>query len=80
MTRVIVDDELRAKLGNFSEVLEFCDPSGQVLGVYQRVADRTLYEGIEPPISKEEIKRRLREAPHMKRYTTEEVLEHLRTL
>lgn len=80
MTRVIVDDELRAKLGNFSEVLEFCDPSGHVLGVYQRVVDRSLYEGVEPEVSEEELDRRMREIPNVKCLTTEEVLEHLRKL
>jgi len=75
MTRVIVDEVLRNKLLNFSEPLDLCDETGQVLGHVFPAVDPSEYELVEPPISEEELRRR--EQSTERRYTTAEVLEHL---
>jgi hypothetical protein len=38
MTKVIVDSELRAKLGDMQDLVEFRDESGQVVGFFHPVA------------------------------------------
>ena len=35
MTRILVDSELLERLQGLNSRLEFCDPSGRVLGVFQ---------------------------------------------
>ena len=67
MTRVIVDETLRSKLHNLSEVLELCDESGRVVA---RVTP------VEPQLSEEELQRREQEPD----YSTAEVLAHLEKL
>jgi hypothetical protein len=34
MTKVVVDETLRAKLGNLHEPIELCDATGRTLGHY----------------------------------------------
>jgi hypothetical protein len=57
MSKVIVDDELRAKLNGLNADTEFCDPNGQPLGYF---------------ISPDEF-RRLQYARAAARHTDEEV-------
>jgi hypothetical protein len=78
MSRVLVDEALRAKLQNFSRPLELCDESGRVLGRLFPAVDLSQYEPWEPPISEEELRRR--EQSNEKRYTTAEVLARLEKL
>jgi hypothetical protein len=77
MTRVIVDETLRNKLGNLLEPVELCDESGRVLARVVPLQDLDDYELWEPPISEEELQRRERSE---KWHTTEQVLAHLRSL
>ncbi len=53
MTRLTVDSELRAKLGDFQELVEFCDESGRIIGFFHPAApsDRPTSS----PISDDEI-------------------------
>ena len=44
MTRVIADENLKARLKDFSEHLEICDESGRVLGYFQPTASSTTAE------------------------------------
>ena len=74
MGKVIVDQTIRAKLGNLQEWLEFCDESGQVLGYFTPTRDPSLYAGM---ASEEELDRREKETEW---YTTAEVLKHLENL
>ncbi len=76
MTRIIVDKEMRAKLLQSANV-EFVDDSGMILGSFvpQSVVSYDPRQG--PPISDEE-RERLYSEPGI--YSTEEVLEHLRSL
>ena len=74
MTRLTIDPDLKARLGDLTGCLELCDQTGQVLGYFTPVADHSLYEGVEPPISEEELRQREQET---EQYTTSEVLDHL---
>lgn len=76
MTRVMLDDVLRSRLHNLTQALELCDESGRVVGRVFPAEDASDYDLCPPPITDEEMQRLLKE----KRYTTAEVLAHLRQL
>ena len=76
MTRIVVDQELREQLLQFKSA-EFVDDSGVVLGSFISQPPMAYPPGVIPPMSDEERQRRLAE-PGI--YTTEQVLEHLRSL
>jgi hypothetical protein len=78
MTRIVLDAELRTKLLSLSQPLELCDESGKVVGRVFPVADLSEYELEEPPYDEEELRRL--EQSNERRYTTAELLEHLRGL
>ena len=77
MTKLIVDATLPEKLPGLVYPVELCDADGRVLGRYFPQLDPAEYD-LEPQISEEERQRRLNS--NEKRYTTAEVLEHLRKL
>ena len=79
MTRIVMDDVLRDKLNGLKETLELCDTSGQVLARVVPTAPQPAPEDLIPPISEEELRRRLN-TPPTRTYTTEEVLRHLESL
>ncbi len=58
MTKIIVDAGTRSKLRNLTEALQFADEAGRVLGNFIPVPNDSRRE---PPISEEEIQRRIRE-------------------
>lgn len=76
MTRVIIDAALRAKLHDFSEPLVLCDQQGQVFGHFVPAVDFSQWEPVSPGASEEELDRRARSSE--RRYSTAEVLAHLR--
>jgi hypothetical protein len=78
MTPLIVDPDLRKKLLDLSQPLELCDESGRVLARVLPTLDPSLYEGLQPQISPEELEHRKRNKG--KTYTTAEVLAHLEKL
>jgi len=78
MTRVTLDTALREKLLHLTQPLELCDESGRVLARLLPTVDSSLYEGLEPQISREELLRRKQNKG--KTYTTAEVLAHLEKL
>jgi len=78
MTRVVLDANLREKLGNLAQPLELCDESGRVLGRVFPTPDPARLEPREPQVSEEELDRR--EQANEKRYTTAEVLAYLEKL
>jgi hypothetical protein len=57
MTKVTIDPELRAKLGDLRELVEFRDESGRVVGFFHPVAriSDTGDRQVASPISDEEI-------------------------
>ncbi|MCG8584708.1 MAG: hypothetical protein MI757_08365 [Pirellulales bacterium] len=63
MVRVTIDDVLRSKLGNLDSPFEFCDESGRVVGHFIPEQDRSIYDGVECPVSNEELERIFREEP-----------------
>jgi hypothetical protein len=78
MTRVIVDAALLSRLHNLTQPLELCDDSGRILARILPAVDPSLYEGLEPQISREELEQRKNNKG--KTYTTAEVLAHLEKL
>ncbi len=78
MTRITIDETLVTKLHGLSQVVELCAPSGRVLGQFVPTVDMSEWEPLSPDVTEEELDRRERSTE--KRYTTEEVLEHLRSL
>jgi hypothetical protein len=78
MTRITLDAELRNKLLDLTHPLELCDETGRVVAHLLPAIDRSLYEGLEPQISNEELQRRKQNKG--KAYTTAEVLAHLESL
>jgi len=77
MTRITVDEVLRARLLNLSQPLELCDESGQVLARVVPETSLVELEAWEPPIDEEELRRREQSD---RWYTTKQVLEHLKNL
>jgi len=78
MNRVVVDAALRLRLGNLDLPIEFCDETGRALGRFMPVLDPSEYEGLEPPISREELDHR--KANKGQTYSTAEVLARLEQL
>ncbi len=78
MERIIVDAELLEKLHRLMVPLEICDAQGHILAHVLPAYDPALWGPLEPQVSEEELDRR--EQSNEKRYTTAEVLEHLRSL
>lgn len=78
MTRVQLDDQLRAKLLNLASPLELCDETGRVVARVLPSYDPSEFGPLEPQISREELERRKQNKG--KTYTTEEVIEYLERL
>lgn len=76
MTQIVIDQKLREKLLQ-SNLVEFVDDSGRVLGSFISYQESPSDPSLIPPISAEE-RRRLHSEPGI--YTTEQVLERLRSL
>jgi hypothetical protein len=75
MTRVILDAAMRSQLlKGRSESLEICDESGRLIGYFTPVSDSLEEDREMPPLSDEEIERRLNEPT----FSTAEVLTHLK--
>ncbi len=78
MPQVILDATTIAKLTATPMSLEICDDQGKVVGYFRPRLDPSKYGPLEPQVSEEELRRR--EQSKERRYTTAEVLEHLRRL
>lgn len=79
MTKLILNKDLLAKLGQLRERTELCDEDGRAIGVFQPdpSRDRSLYEGAEIPVSEEELQRAEQDPES---FTTSEVLAYLEKL
>jgi hypothetical protein len=75
VTQIIVDANLSNQLLELSQPAELCDRSGQVLGRFVPLINRSEWEPLSPDISEEELDRRAKSKE--KRYSTAEVLAHL---
>ena len=79
MTQIVVEGEIVEKLLRLMSPVEVCDSSGVVLGEFRprlQVSSK-LPEGFQSPFTKEELDA-ARNDP--RRYTTQEVLQHLKSL
>lgn len=62
MIRIVVDDELRAKLsGHGDSDVELCDRTGLLLGRFVPADTRSAYRNWNCPVSDKELDRRSRE-------------------
>ena len=58
MNQIVIDQINAAKLQNIGDqCAEIRDESGRLLGYFSPVVDRSIYEGVESPISSEEMDR-----------------------
>jgi hypothetical protein len=78
MNRIVSDASLPEKLARLENTVELCDPSGRVLGMFVPRIDPEEYEFLDPDVSEEELDRRQNSTE--RRYTTAEVLAHLKKL
>ena len=76
MTRLVVETEIRRKLLDLNQRLDFCDESGRLLGTFTPTSERLAAERARPPITKEVLQRRRNEPE----YTMDEVIAHLESL
>jgi hypothetical protein len=79
MTRIVLDEATSDKLTQVADGAELCDATGRTLGFFTPLANRALYEGVECPLSEEELQQREKETEG-RTYTTAEVLAHLKSL
>jgi hypothetical protein len=79
MTKVVVDKNLRGKLHDLAESLEFCDESGETLGFFQPAGrpDAADYAWAKATVTDDELNRASQET---ELFTTAEVLAHLENL
>jgi hypothetical protein len=73
---IIADEQMQAKLGNGGEPVMICTADGTVLGYFTPTMQRKL--NLQPQISEEELERR--RADPSPGYTTEEVINYLKSL
>ena len=57
MNRIIVDESAKTQLLRAEEPCEVVDLAGNKLGYFTPKLDPSLYEGLEPPFSEEELRR-----------------------
>ncbi len=62
MNRIILDRAVWDKFGDLREGAELCDNSGRVVGFFTPACDRPSCEDVETPVSREELRRRARQA------------------
>jgi len=80
MKQILVDDDWRSRLFDFSEDLEFRDTSGKVLARLQRSTpwmDPDRWTPMTPEVSSEEIQRRVNSDEPT--FTTEQVISQLKS-
>ena len=57
MNRIVVDESVKTQFLRALEPCEVVDAAGNKLGYFMRELDSSLYEGLEPPFSEEELRR-----------------------
>lgn len=78
MTQIVLDASVASKLYAVPHAVKLCDPTGRVLGTFIPSPDPSAFEGLESPLSKEELDQRKKTKG--KTYSTAEVLAHLEKL
>lgn len=77
MPQLIVDSATSRRLRQQISQTETCDEDGTILGVFIPQYDHTLYEGVDSPLSEEELRQRAQETVW---HTTAEVLARLKEI
>ena len=77
MTRIVLDQAALTKLSGVEGRAEVCDEQGLVRGYFTPAPKQSPYEGIQVPVTEEELKRAEQETES---YTTAEVLAYLEKL
>lgn len=77
MTRLVVDENIHKKLLALTQPVELCDREGRVLARVTPVLDPALYDGLECPVSREELDRRRKNADNPANRTLAELLAEL---
>ena len=88
MNRMTLDAELRGQFDNLDQLTEIRDEAGKLVGMYLPLPlyKKLLYDGVEIPLSSEEIERRRKEttgralAEHEAHVRQDPDLESLRAL
>lgn len=78
MAQIVLDADLRQKLGNLTQVVELVDEQGRVLATVLPSNDPDYHWQLECPHSEEELRRR--ETSNLPRYSMQQILDHLRNL
>ena len=58
MDRIVLDQTSVSALGRIGGFTELCDPAGRVVGYFTPAHSASLYDGVECPVSDEELRRR----------------------
>ena len=61
MTSIVIDESLTKQLRGLRDPCVLLDNAGKEIGFFRPAVDRSLYEGVEPSVSDEELERRSRE-------------------
>ena len=77
MSDLFLPDTFAAQLQGLSQPIHLCDASGKKLGYFVPVADPSVYEGLEPDLSDQELSEIERSSEW---YSTDEVLRRLEKL
>ncbi len=79
MVRITIDEALQKKLFSSQEIVELVDESGKLLGRLLPKVENPMegWEPVSPPLSEEELQRRL--ASDEPGLSTKQVIEHLRS-
>ena len=77
MSQITLDSNLSARLQNLRDVVEVCDPAGNVLGCFVPSPDLASWEPAVPEATEEELQQREQSSEW---FTTEQVLERLKQL
>lgn len=77
MERITLDTATIERLTKLGSPLEIYDENGKLVGMFRPYFDPAEYD-LEPKVSNEELRRRANS--NERRYTTAEVLEHLKRL
>ena len=77
MTQIVLDARLQEQLRDTDDAVEFVDEAGNLVGLFCRMTSRPYDPKLIPALSDEERRHR---AAQPGKYTTDEVLQHLRSL
>jgi hypothetical protein len=75
---VTIDENIHKVLLSLTRPVELCDAEGHVIARVTPVLDPALYEGLECPVSREELDRRKKDMDNPNNPTLAELIEELK--